>query len=113
MNIVIRGRNVPLSDSLQDYCRDRARRALAPSSDRVTRVEIVLVSLSGLHNTPIIACRVFVTLKSGERLMFESSERDHYLAVSRATFGAGRHLARRVAKWRTAARAYTAPMGAA
>lgn len=105
MNIIIRGRNVPLSQSLEDHCRERVRRAVRRFAEQVARVEVVLVDLNGPRNAPAQACRVFVTLDSGGRLMFESSDRDFYLAVSRATSGAGRHLARVLSKWRTHLRA--------
>jgi hypothetical protein len=65
-----------------------------PFADQIGRVELVMVDVNGPRKGLGQACRVFVELTHGGRLMFASSARDFYSAASRATFGAGRRLAR-------------------
>lgn len=113
MHIIIRGRNVPVSDTLEKLCRERVRRAVEPFAERVVRVEVVLVGAGALPAYPAYGCRAFITLDSGQKLMFATSDRNHVRALARATFGAGRHLARKVDKRRTAARLGIGPLDAA
>ena len=100
VNVIIRSQHVPISPALEEHCRERIARAVHPFVEQLDRVELVFVDLNGPRNAPAQACRVFVALNGGARVLFESRQRDFYLAASRAIFGAGRHLARAVARSR-------------
>lgn len=100
MNVIIRSQRVPISQELEQHCRERIARAVQPFEEQVDHLEVVLVDLNGPRNSPGQACRVFVTLTGGARVLFESRERDFYLAASHAIHGAGRHLARVIARAR-------------
>jgi len=100
VNVIIRSQRVPISQALEEHCRARIARAVQPFVEQLERVELVFVDLNGPRNAPAQSCRVFVVLSGGARVMFESSQRDFYLAASRATLGAGRHLARVIARSR-------------
>jgi len=101
--IVIRSQRVHVSQALEEHARERIARAIQPFAEQLERVELVFVDLNGPRNSPGQSCRVFLAMRDGARVIFESSQRDFYLAASRATVGAGRHLARLVARshaWR-------------
>ena len=112
MDVIIRSRSVPVSKALQEHCQERAQRAIQPFAQQVDRVELVLVDLNGPKKGLGQACRVFVKLSRGGSVMFATSGRDFYAAASQATFGAGRHLARTLAKARTRTHVPVAPLGA-
>jgi hypothetical protein len=101
VNVIIRHRNVTHSDSLDAHCRDSVARAVEPFAGLVERVEVVLVDKNGPRKGPGHACQVFVRLVAGGAVMFASEDRDFYVASRRAATGAGRHLARVLAKSRT------------
>ena len=114
VNVIIRHRNVTHSEALEAHCRQRVARAVEPFAGRVERVEVVLVDLNGPRKGPGHACRVFVRLAAGGGVMFASEDRDFYVASSRAATGAGRHLARVLAKSRTRShQRFEPPRGAA
>lgn len=111
MNVVIRSQRVPISPQLEEHCRERIARAVQPFKQQLDRVELVLVDLNGPRNSPGQACRVFVALTGGGRVLYESRQKDFYLAASRATDGAGKHLARTLARSRTRAQRGAVPLG--
>jgi ribosome-associated translation inhibitor RaiA len=114
VNVIIRHRNVSHSNALEAHCRDRVARAVESFAERVERVEVVLVDLNGTRKGPGHACRVFVRLAAGGAVMFVSKDRDFYRASSRAATGAGRHLARALAKSRRRShQRFESPSGAA
>jgi hypothetical protein len=101
VNVIIRHRNVAHSEALDAHCRDSVARAVEPFAGRVERVEVVLMDQNGPRKGPGHACQVFVRLIAGGAVMFASEDRDFYVASRRAATGAGRHLARVLAKSRT------------
>lgn len=114
MNVIIHHRNVTPSKALEAHCRARVARAVESFAERVDRVEVVLVDLNGTRKGPGHACRVFVRLTAGGAVMFASQDRDFYRASSRAATGAGRHLARVLAKARARSHErFELPLGAA
>jgi putative sigma-54 modulation protein len=94
VQVIIRSPNVPVSKALAEHCHSRVHRAVEPFADQIGRVELVMVDVNGPKKGLGQVCRVFVELTHGGRLMFASRARDFYSAASRATFGAGRRLAR-------------------
>jgi ribosome-associated translation inhibitor RaiA len=114
VNVIIHHRNVTPSKALEAHCRDRVARAVEPFAERVDRVQVVLVDLNGARKGPGHACRVFVRLAGGGAVMFASRDRDFYRASSQAVSGAGRHLARVLAKSRARTHErFAPPLGAA
>jgi ribosome-associated translation inhibitor RaiA len=113
VKIIIRSPNVPMSKALEEHCQSRARRAVEPFTGQVGRVEIVMVDVNGPKKALGQVCRVFVDLTHGGQLIFVSRARDFYSAVSRATFGAGRRLARVLARARNRAQPRVRAEGAA
>jgi ribosome-associated translation inhibitor RaiA len=101
VNVIIRHRNVTHSDALEAHCRESVARAVEPFAGVVERVEVVLVDKNGTRKGPGHACQVFLRLVAGGAVMFASEDRDFYVASRRAATGAGRHLARVLAKSRT------------
>jgi putative sigma-54 modulation protein len=113
MQIIVRSPNVPVSQALEEHCQARARRAVEPFAEQIGRVEIVMVDVNGPKKGLGQVCRVFVELTHGGQLIFVSGARDFYSAVSRATFGAGRRLARVLARARDRAQPRVRAVGLA
>jgi hypothetical protein len=109
VNVIIRHRNVTHSEALDAHCRDSVARAVEPFAGRVERVEVVLMDQNGPRKGPGHACQVFVRLTAGGAVMFASEDRDFYVASRRAATGAGRHLARVLAKSRTRSQRFEPP----
>lgn len=101
MNIVIRSQGVPISEALHTHCRERVERVLRAFESQVARVELVLVDQNGPRKALGQACRVWVELRSGERVRFESSARNYYDAAGQAALGAGRHVTRLIERRRS------------
>jgi ribosomal subunit interface protein len=113
MQVIIRSRNVAVSKALQDHTHARIQRAFEPFVGHIARVEVVFSEPNGARNGLPRVCRVFIERSGGGWLMFACSADDHYLAATRAAAGAGRHLARELARSRTYTRLRRASLDAA
>jgi ribosome-associated translation inhibitor RaiA len=94
MQIIIRGQNVPVSETLARHCIDRVQRAFRPSSLRIARVHIVFVGLSAARQGLGHACRVTVDLRNGGHVRYESRAEDYYQCALQTITGAARHVQR-------------------
>jgi len=103
MQVIVRSPNVPVSKALEEHCQSHVRRAVQPFAEQIGRVEVVMVDVNGPKKGLGQVCRVFVEFTHGGLMIFASSARDFYSAVSRATFGAGRRVARVLARARARA----------
>jgi len=70
---------------LHDYTTARTVVALDRFAGRLQRVEVVFTDLNGPRGGLAQACRLFVHLTDGRKLMVESRESNFYAAVRRAT----------------------------
>lgn len=94
MRLIIRGRSVPISSLLRDFCTHRVMRALQPFSEHVRSAEVVLEDVNGPRGGLGQACRLSVGLADGGMLIVQSLESDFYAASGQAAGRVG-HLVRR------------------
>ena len=105
MQIVSRGQNLQVSDTLSAHCSERARRALRPFRLHIARVQLVFAELSGNRRGLGRACRVTVQLVGGGQVHYEGRAEDFYQCASQAIIGTARHIQRALERRRSFAEA--------
>ena len=109
MQIVSRGQNVQVSESLVAHCSERARRGLRPFSSRISRVQLVFAELSGNRRGLGRACRVTVQLVGGGQVHYEGRAEDFYQCASQAITGMARYIQRALERRRSFADGSVSP----
>jgi ribosomal subunit interface protein len=100
VKLIVRTHNVPISNALLEHSEARIERAARPFRDRLARIEVVFGDLNGPKKALGQTCRIFIELASGRTLTHESRARDHYTAMTAASYHASRQLARMIARER-------------
>src|SRR5512135_522510 len=85
VTLIIRGRNIGVSDMLAEHTRVRVARAMRRFFGQVEQVEAIFVDLNGPRGgARHAACRLIVDLGGGRPATVEARERDFYAAASAA-----------------------------
>ena len=101
MQLIVRGRGVPVSSALREHCTERVERALQPFLQHVASAELVLTDLNGPRGGLAQACRLSVALSDGTKLMVQSCDADFYVASGHAAARAALLVRRELGRGRT------------
>ncbi|MEX1362626.1 MAG: HPF/RaiA family ribosome-associated protein [Nannocystaceae bacterium] len=98
MELEIRGRNLPLSPSLQDLVQRRLAFALDRFGPEIRRVDVRLADINGPRGGVDKRCQVEVTLAHGGHVRAEGTDAGVRDAIDRAAHRTARRVTRRLGR---------------
>jgi len=96
MEFEVRGRNLNLSESMEELVERRIDFALGRFSGEIRRIDVQLSDLGDTHDGVAKQCRVSVTLQHGGRVRAEGTDEQLRDAIDQAVYRVGRRLGRKL-----------------
>lgn len=94
MHLVIRSRNLNISDALANHCLQKLFSALRPFHGRLGAVLVRLTDVNGPRGGIDKRCQLVIELTGVRHLVITSADSDLYCAIDRAADRAGHSIAR-------------------
>lgn len=96
MNVMVRGLNVAVSDSVGSHIERRLQFALERFWDRIADVQVRLSNMHGKRSGIAKRCQVTVRMRRLPPIRIEETDDDMYVAVDRAADRIGQLVSREV-----------------
>jgi ribosome hibernation promoting factor len=99
MHLVIRGRNLNISDALADHCLKKLFKVARRFQGRVGEVLVRLTDVNGPRGGVDKRCQLVIELPGVRQLIITTTDSDPYCAIDRAANRAKYSIARALKRW--------------